>query len=419
MKVKKLPIIISLAWRNVWKNRRRTVLTMITIVMGTGMIFFMNALQKGGQEKMIDDAAAANTAHIQIHEMGFWDNSGIDYAFRPTEKLLKELNRLKKYNRIEAFGARLHAEGLISYGNKTSGGSIQAVDPDREKKVCGMHAKILKGGRYLIGSDRKHIVIGKDLAKSIGAGLGDVISVISQGFDGSIAAENLTIVGLFQTGDPELDRYLAVMPIARAMDTFAMMGYVNSIAVRLKRSDDIPVVRDIIRKAVNQNEIEVMDCYELMPELMQHLEMDRYPAMIFNFILLVVAAFGILNTIQMSVFERIREFGVMLAIGTRPGQVTAMVLCESMFITLIGIGAGLVIGSLACYYFILNPIDYSGMGDELNVYGISSSFSYSPKITALNIALTSILIFASSLLFSLLPARKAGALRPIEAIRHL
>jgi ABC-type lipoprotein release transport system permease subunit len=383
------------------------------------MILFMNALQKGGQEQMIDDAAAANTAHIQIHEKGFWDNSGIDYAFMPTEKLLKELIRLRKNSMITAFSMRLHADGLISYKNKTSGGSIQAVDPEQEKKVCGMHAKILKGGRYLNASDRMNIVIGKDLAKSVGVGPGGVISVISQGFDGSIAAENLTIVGIFQTGDPEIDRYLVVMPIAQAMNTFTMMGYINSIAVRLMRSDDIPVVRDIICEAVNQNEIEVMDCYELMPELMQHLEMDRYPALIFNFILLMVAAFGILNTIQMSVFERIREFGVMLAVGTRPGQVAAMVLCESMLITLIGIAAGLAVGSLACYYFILYPIDYSGMGDELNVYGISSSFSYSPKISALNVALTMTVIFVSSLLFSLLPARKAGALRPVEAIHHL
>ena len=239
-----------------------------------------------------------------------------------------------------------------------------------------MHGKILRGGRYLDAYDRKNVVIGKDLAASIGAGVGDTIAVISQGFDGSIAAENLAVVGLFQTGDPELDRYCAFMPIAQAKDTFTMMGYINSIAVRLKRTDDIPAVRDALRASVDPGEIEVMDCYELMPELMQHLEMDRYPAYIFNFILLMVAAFGILNTIQMSVYERIREFGVMMAIGTRPGQITAMILWESAFIAVIGIAAGLVAGSLASYYFILHPIDYSGMGDELNVYGISSSFSY-------------------------------------------
>lgn len=209
------------------------------------------------------------------------------------------------------------------------------------------------------------------------------------------------------------------MPIAQAMDTFTMMGYINSIAIRLKSSDDIPAVKNILGNAINAKEIEVMDCYELMPELMQHIEMDRYPVLIFNFILLMVAAFGIMNTIQMSVFERIREFGVMMAVGTRPGQVTAMILWESVLITIISITIGLIIGSLASYYFVLYPIDYSGMGDELNVYGISSTFSYSPKITARNLLLSTIVIFISSLMFSFMSARKAGALRPIEAIRHL
>ncbi len=412
-------IILYLAWRNLWKNKRRSALTLTTIAMATGMILFMNALQKGGQAQMIEDAAAANTAHIQIHEKGFWENLGIEYAFIPGKGLLSKLDRLASENAIEAYSIRLHAEGLIAFKNNTSGCSIQAVDPVRELKVTRIHEKIIRGGRYLAPGDAKHLVIGKDLAKSLGVGVGDLVSMLSQGFDGSIAAENLSIVGLFQTGTPEHDRYLAFVPLGQAMETFSMMGHINSIAVRLARTDDIPPVREALRGVVDAGSIEVMDCYELMPDLMQHLEMDRYPALVFNFILLMVALFGIFNTMQMSVFERTREFGIMLAIGTRPGQVTGMIIWEATFMAVIGVAAGLALGSLGAYYFILNPIDYSGVGDDLAVYGISSNVRYSPWVTVTNLVVTMAVVAASSVLFSLLPALKAGRMRPVEAIHHL
>lgn len=412
-------IIAGLAWRNVWRNRRRSVLTLVTVVMSAAMIFFMNGLQKGGQDQMIEDAASMNTGHLQIHEKDFWENQAIEYAFIPPAPLVERLEALRREKVISGWTRRVHAGCLFAYGRTSSGGSIQAIDPAREPAVTALANRIMKGGRHLRPGDDRHIVMGRDLARSLGVSVGDRVDVLSQGFDGSIAAARLTVVGIFLTGTPELDRYLACMPLDRAQQTFTMMGHVNAIALRLASIDDLPRVRRVLRGLPGTASLEIMGCDELMPELMQHLEMDRIPAMLFNFILLFVAAFGILNTIQMAVFERTREFGVMLALGTRPGQVRAMVLWETAFIALLGVLLGVALGALACGWFIMHPIDYSGLGDEVTVYGVPASFSYSPRITALNCVVTPLALFAAALVFSIVPAWRASRLRPIEAIRQL
>jgi len=410
-----LSIIIRLAWRNVWKNRRRTILTLLTIVVGMTVILFLNSLAKGGHDQMIEDAVAVNAGHIQIHEKGFWDNRSIEYAFMPDSTLLE---MLAKDDRVSAVSRRVHAGGLLSFRDTTAGAMIQAVEPDAEIRVTTMHSMVLPGGRYLRQGDSRKIVIGETLAKNLGAGVGDSIDLISQGFDGSIAAENLTIVGLVRTGNPEYDRLLVVMTMDHAAELFTMMDYITSITLRLKDTDDVRSLRNDIRSAVDTDALEVMGWDDLMPELVQFIVLDDLGAYIFDFILFMVVAFGILNTIQMSVFDRIREFGVMLAIGTRPGQVRAMVLCESVFISMLGIVLGLAAGIALSYYFTVNPLDYSQYAEEIKVWGVSTTV-FPTRITWLNLTVTTCLTFALSLLFTLFPAHRASRLKPIEAIRHL
>ncbi len=416
MKARELRIIVPLAWRNVWRNKRRTILTLLTILVGCAMIILMNAFSKGGHDRMIEDATSMNAGHIQIHEKGYWDSRTIDYAFRMSTELE---HMLRSDPRVAGYSLRVHADGLLSFGESTAGAMIQGVDPVMEKKVGSIHTRILKGGRYLKQGDSRHIVMGETLAKNLGASTGDRIVMISQGFDGSIAAERLEVVGLFRSGNPEYDQALIVMPLSQAAETFTMMGYVHSCAIRLRAPSDMERVRDGLRAVTGlPDTIEVLGWDELMPELVQFIVMDDIQAYIFDFILFMIVAFGILNTIQMSVFERTREFGVMLAIGTRPDQVISMVLVESFFITLLGIALGSALGSGISYYFWINPIDYSAYTEEMAIWGISTVI-FPADATALNLSVTAIVTFVLALVFSIFPARRASRLRPIEAIRHL
>lgn len=413
--MEKLKIAAGLAWRNVWRNKRRTILTLLTILVGSAMIIFQNAWAKGGHDQMIEDAVSTNMGHIQIHEKGYWENRTIDYAIKPDLNLLQTL---KKDKRIAGASCRIHADGLLSYKDTTAGAMIQGVDPESEKSVSILHTKLLPGGRYLTPADRKNIVMGETLAKNLGAGVGSVIAMISQGFDGSIAAEKLTIIGLIRSGNPEYDQWLVLMPLAQATETFSMMDFVHSIAIRLKSSAATDHVRDYIKKSIDPKAVEVLGWEELIPELVQFIVMDNIGAYIFDFILFMVVAFGVLNTIQMSVFERTRELGVMLSIGTTPGQVVSMVMIESLIIAIIGIAGGLLLGYLLSYYFYLNPLDYSDYSKELAEFGMSTIL-FPADATVLNGAVTAVITLILAMIFSIFPARKAANLKPIDAIRHL
>lgn len=415
MDIKELSITISLAWRNVWKNKRRTILTLLTIVVGCGMVIFLNAIATGGHDRMIEDAVATNAGHIQIHEKKFWENRSTDYAFKNYAGLFESL---KGNEKIKGISRRIHAGGLLSFKNTTSSALIQGIEPEAEKHVSNIYHTIREGGRYLRNTDTDSVIMGKVLAKNLGVTVGDTISMISQGFDGSIAAENLTLVGIFNSGNPEYDNYHIFIPFRQACLTFTMMNYINSIAIRLENSDFTEEVKAAIKSRPDSGKLEVMGWNELMPELVQFIVMDDFSAYIFDFILFMVVAFGILNTIQMSVFERTREIGVMLAIGTRPEQVIRMVLFESSFITVLGIILGISLGSAISYHFTLNPLDYSEYADEMQIWGIST-VTFPARITYLNLLVTSGLTFFLSLVFSFFPARRASRLKPIEAIRQL
>ena len=408
-------IIPLLAWRNVTKNKRRTTLTLLTAVVGTMMIIFFNALATGGHDQMIEDAVAANTGHIQIHEKGFWESRILEYAFVPEKRLIKRLNTDK---RINGFSRRINAAGLLSFRDTTTGAIIQGVEHDKEKKVTNTHEYIQKGGRYLLSDDTNQIVMGYVLARKLGAGIGDTVYLISQGFDGSIAAEGLTISGLFETGNPEYDGNLLLMNFKQAAETFSMKNYISAIALRLHKTDLTEEVTADLLAETDRNRIEIMSWDKLMPELVQFIIIDDAGAYIFDFILLMIVAFGILNTMQMAVFERIREFGIMLAIGTSPSQVLCMVLTEAFFISILGIITGVSLGSAISYYFTVNPIDYSAYAEEISIWGISTTF-YPARLTLLNIAVTSALVIFLSVGFSYFPARRASRLKPIEAIRQL
>ncbi len=407
--------MIRLAWRNVWRNKRRTILTFLTILVGAAMIILNNAFAKGGHDQMITDAVSLNSGHVQIHEDGFWENQTIDYAFVMTDSLKKKLESDK---RIAGYCPRIQAGGLLSFGENTSPAMIQGIDPVMEKNVSIIHQRVMKGGRFLAADDDKKIVIGTTLSKNLGAGVGNTISMISQGFDGSIAAENLEIAGIINTGNPEYDRMLALIPISAADRAFSMMGYIHSVAIKLNDPADMPDIVTSLLKTSGSGKIEVLGWDRLMPELVQFIAMDDFNAYIFNFILFMIVAFGILNTIQMSVFERTREFGIMLAIGTGPGQVIKIVLIESFFITIIGTALGVVSGSILCHYFWIYPIDFSGYSEEMAAFGMTIT-TFPTDATALNYIVTAILTFVISMMFSVFPARRAAKLNLIKAIRQL
>ncbi len=413
-----LKILILLAWRNVWRNRRRTLLTVLTIVVGCAMIIFNNALFHGGTEKMIEDAVTLNTGYLQIHQKGYWENRTIDRAFIPGEELLTELNRLKGERRITGYSFRICSEALLSRGGATFGAVLQSIEPGRDRGITSLQKRVLPGGRELREEDGLQVLIGESLARNLRAAPGDEISMLSQAFDGSMAAERLVVAGIFRSGNPQYDRAYVLMPYRQAAASFSLGDYVHAVVIGLPQSSEAINVEQRLRGMAEGAGLEILDWNRLIPEIVQFVVMDISVGYVFDIILFVVVAFGVLNTIQMSVLERTKEFGVMLSIGTSPGKVFSMVMMEALLISLAGILIGAALGSAASYYVKLHPFDYSRWAEEFAVWGVLTTV-YPARMTLMNLFMTSGITFLLIAAFTCIPALRASRLRPVEAMRHL
>lgn len=407
-------LIAVLSWRNVWRNKRRTLLTFLTIMVGCSMILFMRSFQNGSYGQMIEDAIAPLPAHIQVHEKGFWKNSTFEYAFLDDPALLGSIRALPH---VVDVSRRIHAAGLIIHRDSSSGAEVIGIEPSRENNIITIHKYILPGGRFLRDDDTSSIVLGDGLARNLCIKTGDKVEILSQGFDGSVAAGEFVVAGIFHSPSFAYNSGLALVSFSQAAETFSMAGYVSSYAVRIDDTDETWRVRNRIESLAGDN-LEVMAWDRLVPEVIEFIALDRASSHMFVFIMYLFVAFGILNTIQMSVYERIREFGIMISIGTTPGRVFAMVMAESLIIALIGLAAGLVSGAALCWIFTKYPLDFSGYGAEMEFYGVSTLVYYA-KLRIGDFISCSVTIFFLTLFFTFFPARRASRLDPVRAIRHL
>ena len=411
-------ILLRIAWRNIWRNRRRTVLTLLTIVVGCGMIIFNNALFYGGTLRMVEDAVALNAGHLQVQQKGYRQNRSIDSAFQPGPRLLAVLESLKRKGDISAYGLRIQADCLLAAGDVTAMATLQSVDPVREAGIVSIQNKIIPGGRALTADDRTSVLIGEGLAKNLGASPGSEVSLVSRAFDGSIAAVNCTVAGVIRTGNPRYDRALLLMPYAQAVETFAMMDFVHAVVIKLPDAAESPAAGAAIESALAGTDTELLRWERLIPEIVQFVNLDRGAGYIFSFILFMVVAFTILNTVQMSVFERTKEFGVMLSIGTSPGGIFRIIMLESAMISAAGIVLGLLFGLGVSSYVHRHPFDYSRFAAEFAQWGVYTCV-YPARLTAMNAAFSTLVCLALAILVSIVPARRAALLNPVEASRHV
>ncbi|PKL19305.1 MAG: hypothetical protein CVV49_01600 [Spirochaetae bacterium HGW-Spirochaetae-5] len=409
-----IALIAGLSWRNVWRNSRRSLLTFLTITAGCTLILFMRSLQNGGYEQMIEDSIAPVTGHIQIHEKGYRKNLTLEYAFENDSTMIE---RIRKLSGVKEVSPRIYTGGLIISGNSSAGSEIYAVDPVLEKKITTLHNYILPGGRYLEAGDRLSIVLGNKLAENIGAKIEDTVSVLSQGFDGSIAADSFVVRGIFRSPNIGYNRGLALIPLVQGNETFSMHNFVSAYVIHADETSSVEKLEGEI-KLITGEELEVMTWDRIMPEILQFIAMDRVSSHIFVFILYIIVAFGVLNTIQMSVFERIREMGIMLSIGTSPGRIFSMIITESFIISVIGITVGLLCGWALSFYFTIYPMDFSEYQAEMEIYGMSTLVYYA-RIRSYDFIVTASIILFLSLTFTAFPAMRAAKLNPVRAIRHL
>jgi putative ABC transport system permease protein len=350
-------MLVALAWRNLWRRPQRTVLSLISIALVTALLVFMLSFQGGVYGAMKEATLRIFDGYAQMQPSGWADDPTLDRAIDHPVALVREAEQLRG---VRAAAPRVNAFAILAHGARSYGAAVVGVDPARERQVSSMAATI-RSGRYLVAGDSDAAILGETLARNLDLAVGGKVTVLGEARDGSVAADVLRVVGLYHSGIPDLDRSILEMPLARAQGVFGMEGAANTIALggpSLAAIDDaVPALRAL----GHRTGVSVRDWAALEPALRQGIDLKYAIAMMFYATLVVVVAFIILNTLLMSVLERTREFGTLLALGMRPGQIGAMVWTELLGLALLGCLVGLAIGGGATLWLqrqgIVVPID--------------------------------------------------------------
>jgi putative ABC transport system permease protein len=405
---------VKMAWRNIWRNPRRSVLTMLAIAFASLLLVFMLSWQFGSYDTMINSAVTIHTGHLQVQAKGYNDTGDIRLAV-PDPAAVGGI--LGKIPGIAAYTFRADAFSLVTSKERTYGAMVIGIDPAREARVSTLK-KLIRQGSYLSAGDIDQALVGELLAKNLQVGLGDELVVVGQGRDGSIAATVAKVKGIFSSGQEDFDRSTIHIPLTYFQDVYTMHGAVHEVVALCESLGDVPEMKRAVEAGITNlnksGQLVVLDWMELMPGLIEGIKMDLVSGFIFYIILIVVVAFSILNTFLMAIFERTREYGVLLALGITPWRLTKLILIESSSITVVGVVMGIIAGSLITWYFQVHGIIISGAAEVLRQYGLPERMF--PQLSVLSVTIGPAVVLVITLLTALYPALKVRRLRPVEAL---
>ena len=348
-----------LAWRNIWRNKRRTIITTASIFFGVLLSTFYTSMQEGSYSQYITAIVNSYSGYIQIHKKGYWDDKVINNSFSADSALTARLNQVKE---ITTYSPRLESFSLASSADVTKGVMVLGIDPDRENRITNLSGK-LKEGEYL-KSDDNGVLLGSSLAKFLKLGINDTLVLIGQGYHGASAAGKFPVRGILKIPAPELDRQLVCMEIHNCQNLFSAPDLLTSIVVMVHNEDEVkPAKKQLMQIA--DNNLEVMDWQEMNQMLLKQIESDRAGGVITKGILYMIIAFGMLGTVMMMAAERKKEFGVVLAVGMKKFKLVSIIVLETIFIGMIGVIAGIAASIPVLSYFVINPIPFTGQAAQM------------------------------------------------------
>ncbi|NLC70461.1 MAG: ABC transporter permease [Desulfuromonadaceae bacterium] len=405
-----------MAWRNLWRNPRRSILTLAAIAFATLLLVFMLSWQFGSYETMINAAVKGSTGHLQVQARDYHEKKEMEMVIDDPEAVAALIESLPE---VTAFTFRGAAFALAASEERTYGTAILGIDAQRENRVSELKARV-RDGHYLQGDEGYTAFLGGILAANLRVVPGDEITLLGQGRDGSVAATAVTVSGTFRTGQDIIDRATLYLRLEDFQETFAMAGAVHQIVIVGRTLDAVPRIKAALQSGIarlgRDRELVVLDWSELAPGLLQSIKLDLVSGFIFYLILIVVVAFSILNTFLMVVLERGREFGVLLAIGVTPQRLSRLLLLESAALTALGLISGILLGSLVTWYYQVHGIVFSGASEMLRQFGLPERIY--PRLSLLSIAVGAGLVFVITWLTALYPAGRVKRISILEAMKQ-
>lgn len=402
--------ILSLAWKNLWRNKMRSIITMAAIFFAVLLSVFTNCLKNGIFDNLIKNVVSFYSGYIQIHQNGYWEDQLLDNSFE-LNKL--NLNKVFTENNITHGSPRLESFALASTGEITKGCMVIGIDPIGENNITTLASKLVQG-KYLSFNDHG-VLVAEGLLKRIQLKLNDTIVLIGQGYHGTTAAGKFPIIGVAHFGSPNLNDKVVYMPLLLAQDMYGANHMATSYVVSLKNVDYLNQTAINLRNSLGAN-YEVLTWEQMMPDIKQHIGGDTQNMLVVQGVLYLLISFGIFGTLLMMMAERKFELGMLVAIGMKKMKLAILLLTESILIVFLGCLMGIIVSIPLAYYFNKYPIQIQGEAAKAyEQFGFEAIFPTALHFS--NFTSQGLIVLIIGLLLSLYPVYVVLKLNPVEAMK--
>jgi ABC-type lipoprotein release transport system permease subunit len=406
-------MLLYLAWRNLWRNKRRTLITTSALTLGVLAVVFIDSYRESMFGEMVGRITSGLVGHLQVHGKGYQSSPEIGTLVRDPKRVEATLARALPGAQTVR---RVLGYGLAAVGESSTAALVIGIEPAREGGSDALLS--VEQGRALGEAPKKEAVLGRDLARQLEATIGSELVMVGQAADGSVANDRFTVAGIADAGNSELNSNAIFVHLADAQDFFGLGEAVHQIIVRLPAGaadEELTAPLAALRGSLDLTALEVLSWSQILPELKATIEQKRQSQHFIDLIVILIVGLGVLNAMTMSTFERTREFGVMAALGTRRRRMLALIVTEALLEGLLGCAVGLALAVALLYG--MGTIELAGFSqqDMLGVR-VPSAVRLRLEWSAVKSAVSTSLL--TVLLGGLWPAIRASRLEPVEAMRY-
>lgn len=403
-------MLLSLAWRNVLRNRRRSAITISSIAIGLAAMTFLWGMIDGMNGQMVRNTTRYFAGDAQIHLRGYHDDPTLDLAMQDAAALLRA-SRGEPH--VAAAALRLEGKALASRGDRSRGVLLAGISSD-EAKVTVLHEAIVAGEALGSGAG---VLVGEKLAEALRLRAGEDVVFVGQAYDGSLASARMPVRGIFRSKIDELDGFVAIVPLETAREFYAAPGGATGVVLRLRDPDRLDAVRSGLQARLGER-FEVLGWPALLPMVAVSTRFHEVVSYVVLLVFFAVVAAAVANPVLMAVLERTREFGVMLALGMSRARLLGLVLLESMLLGAGGLVLGNALGLAITGTFAANGMNLGAFEAGLRTMPGLSDVIYPALVPARSLMLSA-LVFAVACAMAVYPAARAAGLDPVQAIRGL
>jgi len=406
MRATDLPLLSTLAWRNLWRHARRTAVMLFALALGVWSMVALAAIVRGSMEQHIRKEILNLTGHVQIHAPAYRDDPAVEHRFTPPPALVQVLQR----SPVTAWDARVRVPAVVQSERESAGVTLVGIDPARERGLSFIPGAVTEG-RYLESPDDQGLLLGRKLAERLETGLGRRVVLMSQDARNQVGDRGFRVVGIFDADPQAMETGYVFVGRDVAQRMLKIGGDISEIAVMTPDREHLGALLSSLRE--RETGLDVAPWTELQPLLVLSEKVNNVVLLIWFAVVFAAMSFGLINTLLMAVFERTREFGLFQALGMPPRYILGQVLIESLILLGIGLILGNTLGWLSVYW-LKDGIDLSAFAEGLELVGVSPVIY--PALAAGDVITANLLVVVLGIAASLYPAWRASRHVPVEAI---